>query len=272
MRRVSTAAVAAAILALALAGGCARRDVLTGRLRGMPDDHARRVLSDSIWACGDIYRWAGHTSLRLEVERLDQTPGAEQRSDEVWTVDLAGGRVRIEKPAARQVAVYDGASWRLFIQGEETRDLEARAWAAGDVAVVRGLATLPFGLLDATARIMYVGTRTGPGEARVWDRLLVTYAPGSGFEPGDRTLLEFNKQSRRVDRAFITWSEAPFLGGTYRVEMDEWWTLGQLALAHRLRFVPVDDKGVPTGPVRWTVEVRSVRFDVPLGLATFSGP
>jgi len=272
MRRVSAAAVALAILALALAGGCARRDVLTGRLRDMPDDHARRVLSDSIWACGDIYRWADGTSLRLEVARLDHTAGPERRSDEVWTLDLAGGRVRIEKTATRQVTVYDGASWRVFIQGRETRDLESRAEAAGDVAVVRGLATLPFGLLDAAAKAVYVGTRTSPGEARVWDRLLVTYPFGSGFEPGDRTLLEFNRQSRRVDRAFITWAEMPFLGGTYRVEMDEWWALGQVALAHRLRFVPVDDKGLPTGPLRWTVEVRSVRFDVPVGLAAFSGP
>jgi len=272
MRRVASAAVAAAILVSALAAGCARRDVLTGRLREMPDEAARRVLSDSIWACGDIYRWADHASLRLEVTRIDNTSGAERSGDEVWTLDLVGGRVRIEKPVARQVIVYDGASWRVFIQGKETQDQECRAEAAGDVAIARGLATLPFGLLDAPAKIMYVGTRTGPGEARVWGRLLVTYLPGSGFEPGDRTLVEFNKQSRRVDSALITWSEAPFLGGTYCVRMDEWWTFGHLALAHRLRFVPVNDKGAPTGPVYWTLEVRSAAFDVPLGLATFSQP
>ena len=272
MRRVAVSAVAVAILALALAGGCARRDVLTARLRDMPDEAARRTLSDAIWAGGDIYRWADRKSLRLEVARIDHVPGAESRTDEVWLLDLAGGRVRIEKPVARQVTLYDGASWRIFIAGRETRDLEARAQAAGDVAVVRGLATLPFGLLEANLKIVYAGTRTGPGEARVWDRLLATYAGGSGFEPGDRTLVEINKQSRRVDAALITWSEAPFLAGCYRVEMDEWWTTGDLALAHRLRLVPVDDKGLPTGPVRWTFEVRSAAFDVPLGLTAFSQP
>ena len=272
MRRVSATAVAAAVLALALAGGCARRDVLAGRLRDIPDDYARRVLSDSIWACGNIYRWADHTTLRLEVARTDHTPGAEIRSDEVWLLDLAGGRVRIEKTAARQVTVYDGASWRVFIQGKETRDLEARAQAAGDVAIVRGLATLPFGLLDPNLKIMYVGTRAGPGEARVWDRLLVTCQAGSGIEPGDRTVVEINQQSRRVDAVLITWSESPFLAGCYRVEMDEWWTLGHLALAHRLRLAPIDDKGVATGPVRWTFEVRSATFDVPLSLTAFSSP
>jgi hypothetical protein len=272
MRRVLAAAVAATVLVLALGGGCARHDVLANRLRDMPDDYARRVLSDSVWACGDIYRWAGHATLRLEVARIGHVPGAETRNDEVWLLDLAGGRVRIEKAAARQVIVYDGLSWRVFIQGNEMRDLEARADAAGDVAVARGLATLPFGLLDPRLGISYVGTRTGPGEARVWDRLLVACQAGSGFEPGDRTLVEINKQSRRVDAALITWSEAPFLGGCYRVEMDEWWTTADLALAHRLRFVPVNDKGEPIGPARWTLEVRSAVFDVPVGLTTFSSP
>jgi hypothetical protein len=54
--------------------------------------------------------------------------------------------------------------------------------------------------------------------------------------------------------------------------MDEWLTAADLALAHRLRLVPIDDKGVATGPVRWTFEVRSAAFDVPPGLTAFSGP
>ncbi|MCX5655130.1 MAG: hypothetical protein NTY65_10835 [Planctomycetota bacterium] len=272
MRRFSAAAVAAALIALALAGGCARRDVLTARLRDVPDDFARRVLSDAIWAGGDIYRWASHTTLRLEVVRTDHIPGAESRSDEVWLLDLVGGRVRIEKTAVQQVTVYDGASWRVFVQGKETRDLESRARAAGDVAVVRGLATLPFSLLDPSLKIIHVGSRTGPGEARAWDRLLVTAQAGSGLVPGDRTLLEFSKDKRRIDAACITWSEEPFLGGSYRVEMDEWWPTADLALARRMRFAPVNDKGEPAGPVRWTFEVRRAAFDVPVGLTAFSQP
>jgi hypothetical protein len=271
MRRLS-AAVAAAVFALALVGGCARRDVLTTRLRDLPDEAARRVLSDAIWAGGDIYHWADHASLRLEVTRIDHAAGAESRGDEVWLLDLAGGRVRIERPAARQVTVYNGFSWRVFAEGKESRDLEARADAAGDVAIVRGLATLPFGLLAPGLNIVYAGTRTGPGEARAWDRLLVTCQAGSGFEPGDRTLVEVNQRSRRVDAALITWSEAPFLGGCYRAEMDTWVTTGGLLLARRLRLSPVNDKGEPTGPVRWTFEVRSATFDVPVGLTAFSGP
>ncbi|MCX5682668.1 MAG: hypothetical protein NT049_03165 [Planctomycetota bacterium] len=272
MRCLLAAAVAAAVLALALVGGCARRDVLTSRLRDFPDVAARRALSDAIWAGGDIYHWADHTSLRLEVARIDHVPGAESSSNEVWLLDLAGDRVRIEKPAARQVIAFDGAAWRVFTAGKENRDLEARADAAGDVAIVRGLATLPFCLLDPNLSIMYEGTRTGPGEARVWDRLLVTCQAGGGFEPGDRTLVEINKQSRRVDAALITWSEAPFLGGCYRVTMDTWQETGGVLLARRLRLSPVNDKGEPTGPVRWTLEVRSAAFDVPVGMAAFSQP
>ena len=272
MKRVSAMAVAAAILALVLAAGCARHDVLTNRLRDMPDDYARRILSDSIWACGDTYRWAAPKTLRLEVARIDHSPGAESRIDEVWLLDLAGGRVRIEKTAVRQVTLYDGFSWRVFIQGKRVEDLESRGQAAGDVAVVRGLATLPFNLLDPNLKVIYAGTRTGLGEACAWDRLLVTCQAGSGFEPGDRIVVEINKKSRRVDAAFITWSEVPFLGGCYRVEMDEWRTTADLALASRLRLVPVDDKGAAAGPVRWTFEVRSATFDAPVGLTTFSQP
>ena len=271
MRRGWWPTVLVGLVMLAALAGCTRRDVLTGRLRSMPDDYARRVVADSVWACGNIYRWADHRTLRLDVTRTDHRPGAETAGDEVWLLDLVGGRVRIEKPAARQVIVYDGLSWRVFVEGKAVAsDLELRAAAAGDVAVARALAPLPFSLLDPGPKIIYVGTRTGPGEARVWDRLLVTYEPG-GRTPS-RTLVEFNKETHRVEAAFISWAEAPFLGRCYRVDMDEWWTVADLALAHRWRFVPVSETGAPTGAVRYTFQVRSAAFDVPTGLATFSQP
>ena len=272
MRRGWWPAVLAGLVLVAALAGCTRRDVLTGRLRSMADDHARRVVADSVWACGNIYQWADHRTLRLNVTRTDHRPGAETAGDEVWLLDLAGGRVRIEKPAARQTIVYDGRSWRVFAEGKASADLELRAAAAGDVAVARALAPLPFSLLAPGLKMMYVGTRTGPGEARVWDRLRVTYEPGAGYEPGSRTLVEFNKATHRVEAAFISWAEVPFLGGCYRVDMDEWWTVADLALAHRWRFVPVSEAGAPTGAVRYTFQVRSAAFDVPTGLATFSQP
>jgi hypothetical protein len=273
MRRGWWPAVLAGLVMLAAMAGCTRRDVLTGRLRSMPDDHARRVVADSVWVCGNIYQWADHRTLRLNVTRTDHRLGAETAGDEVWLLDLVGGRVRIEKPAARQTIVYDGLSWRVFAEGKAVAsDLELRAAAAGDVAVARALAPLPFSLLAPGLKMMYVGTRTGPGEARVWDRLLVAYEPGAGYEPGSRTLVEFNQATHRVEAAFISWAEAPFLGGCYRVDMDEWWTVADLALAHRWRFVPVSEAGAPTGAVRYTFQVRSAAFDVPKGPATFSQP
>jgi len=263
--------LAAGLLLAAALGGCSRRDVLTARLREMPDDYARRVVADAVWAGGSVYTWAERRTLRLDLVRTDHLPGAQAASDEVWLVDLAGGRVRIEKPAARQVITYDGAAWRAFVAGKASADLELRAAAAGDVALARALAPLPFSLLEPGLRIEYVGTRTGPGEARTWDRLLVTYA-GGGYQPGDRTVLEFDRETHRLDAAFISWAEAPFLGGMLRVEMDEWRTVAGLALAHRWRLTPVDEAGRPTGPVRYTFRVRSARFDVPAGWGAFSRP
>jgi hypothetical protein len=251
----------------------------------MPDDYARRVLADSIWACGDIYRWADRRTLRLELTRTEHrparqgdavaSPAGDIAADEVWLVDLEGGRVRIEKPAARPATVTlagDGLSCRVFVAGKPSGDLLLRAAAAGDVAIARTLALLPFSLLGPGLKIAYVGTRSGPGETRTWNRLLVTYDPGTGYEPGDRTLVEFNKDTHFVDAAFICWGEDPFLGGCWRVDMDEWWTAAGLTLAHRWRFVPVSETGVPTGPVRYTFQVRSMTFDVPVGWNAFLQP
>jgi hypothetical protein len=34
----------------------------------------------------------------------------------------------------------------------------------------------------------------------------------------------------------------------------------------------VSETGLPTGPVRWTLQVRDVAFDVPVKLGAFSAP
>jgi hypothetical protein len=257
---------------MAAAGGCARKDVLFDRLRAMPDDHARSVLGDCLWAGGSIFRWADHRTARWELTRSDFRPDGRASSDEVWLLDLETGHFRIEKPAAREVTVFNGAVWRVFAGGKETGDLGLRALAEGDAMILRQLATMPFSLTDPGLKIAYVGTRTGPAEAKTWDRLLVTYPPGAGYTAADRTIVEINRATRRVDAVVACWSADPFLGGCYRVEMDEWLPVADLVLARRWRFYPADAKGVALGPVRWEFQVRSAALDVPMKAGAFSGP
>jgi hypothetical protein len=193
-------------------------------------------------------------------------------TDEVWLLDLAGRRLRLERPAARQVAVFDGWAWRVFVEGRETADLELRSLAAADGQLARHLALLPFSLLEGGLKVVSAGTCTGPGETRVWDRLRVTYAAETGLAAGDQTVVEINRATHRVDKVLFTWSANPFLGGCWRADLVDWRPAGGVSLSRRWRLVPVNDAGAPTGPARWSVEVRNVTFDVPADGAAFARP
>jgi len=260
------------VAAAAAAAGCSRQQVLLDRLRSIPDETAGRVLGDALWANGSVYRWAGHKTLRSEVTRTEHRPLGDVVSREVWTLDLVGGRLRIEKPDAREVTTFDGLAWHVFVGGKKTDDLEKRADAAGDGILARQIMPMPFSLLDPGLAIEHIGTRTGPGETRSWDNLLVTPGPGTPWESGDRMLLEFNRRTHRVDAVLACWWEPPFLGGRWRVDMDEWQTTGDVTLSRRWRLVPIDDAGAATGPVRWTLEVTAAEWDAPVGARAFSAP
>jgi hypothetical protein len=239
-----------------------------------------------------VYHWAKHTTVRLAVARTEHRPAGDRVTDEVWLLDLAGGRLRLERPAARQVAVFDGWAWRVFVEGRGTQDparqpavlgagnlpcwvpadLELRSLAVADGQLARHLALLPFSLLEGGLKVVSAGTCTGPGETRVWDRLLVTYAAETGLAAGDRTVVEINRATHRVDKVLFTWSANPFLGGCWRADLVDWRPAGGVSLSRRWRLVPVNDAGAPTGPARWSVEVRNVTFDVPADGAAFARP
>jgi len=259
-------------VATVAAAGCSRQQILLDRLRSLPDSSASRVLGDSLWADGSVYRWARHTTLRSEVARTEHRPLGDVVTREVWTLDLVGGRVRIEKPGSREVVTFDGLAWHVFVGGKESGDLEKRADAAGDGILARQIMPMPFSLLDPGHAIEYVGVRTGPGETHSWDRLLVTLGPPSPWEPGDRMLVEFDRLTHRASAVLASWLEPPFLGGRWRVDMDEWLPTGDLVLSKRWRLTPIDDAGAATGPVRWTLEVTAAEWDAPVGAWTFSAP
>jgi len=268
-RRFRTALLVAVA---AVVAGCSRQEVLLDRLRGLPDETAGRVLRDALWADGSVYRWARHTTLRSQVTRTEHHPLGDVVTQEVWTLDLVGGRLRIEKPDAGQVTTFDGLAWHVFVGGKESGDLELRADAAGDALLARQVMPMPFSLLDPGLAIEHVGTRTGPGETRSWDNLWVTLGPGTPWESGDRMLLEFNRQTHRVDAVLACWWESPFLGGRWRVDMDLWWPTGNVTLSRRWRLTPIDDAGVAAGPVRWTFQVTGAEFDAAVGGGAFLRP
>ncbi|MBE3069360.1 MAG: hypothetical protein IMZ66_03900 [Planctomycetes bacterium] len=267
------ACLAAALLVLApVVAGCTRTDVLNRRLAAIGDPAARAIVRDALWAAGSKYRWAEHTALRADVTRTVHRPLGDSTTEEVWLVDLWGGRFRVEVPAERRVAAYDGASWHVFAEGRVTANLEARAAAAGDARLLTTLLPMPLSLTAPGQEVSYAGIRTGPGEARAWQRLSITQAPASGYGADDEAVVEVRQDTHRVEAVLIRWPELPFAGRPMRVEMDDWRPADGLLLSRRWRFFPIDDRGDPTGPALYTVRVKRIEFDPPMGPATFTQP
>ena len=85
-------------------------------------------------------------------------------------------------------------------------------------------------------------------------------------------MVEIRRETSRVEAIVIRWSELPFLGRRYRVQMDDWRPEEDLLVSHRWRFFPTDDAGQAAGPPRWTVRVLAWTWDVPVAGGTFSRP
>jgi len=258
----------AAAVALVLLAGCSRLQQANARLDAIASDQARGLVRDCLWKHGSVPRWVKHETVRCDVERIEHAPGFAQAepggdrvSREVWVLDTAGGRVRIEQPDADRVIVAGGPGGSLFVGGKRAGDLESRDEAVGLAREVRELLAMPFSLLEPGIDIEYLGSETGPAEARVWDRLLVRYGRGSGASSNDRAVVEIRHETSRVEAVIIRWSELPFLGRRYRVQMDDWRPEEDLLVSHRWRFFPADDAGQAAGPPRWTVRVKRWEWD-----------
>lgn len=280
-RRAVGVFLAVAVVAT-VAGGCSRWHTLNRHLDAIEDDDARRIVRDAIWAHGSKYRWANCEVLRAEVTRTEHRPCGDADTREVWLLDPVGGRFRIETPARREVTVFDGSRLRIFRNGVETTDVAARGRAAGDARLVTELLPMPLSLARQGRRITYAGMRTGPGEARTWQRLTVTYGPGSGYSGDDRTEVEIRKGTDRVETVVIRWSEDPFFGRPMRVRMDDWrpadwqpanWRpADRLVVSRRWRLTPIDEAGAPTGPVLYTVRIRRVEVNTKASRQPFLPP
>jgi hypothetical protein len=117
-----------------------------------------------------------------------------------------------------------------------------------------------------------MGVRTGPGEARAWEELLVAYGYLSGREAADRMIVEVRQSPQRVAAVIVQWSELPWAGRRFRVEMDEWQAHEGLLLSHRYRFYWADAKGERSGPLRYEARVTNLALDVPEKMTTFLQP
>jgi len=257
MRRYTAIPLCAAALAVALAG-CARVDRLAGRLDAVEDDRARRLLRDAIWRHGSTYAWAEAGALRAEVTWTAHGPLGDRSRRETWRVDPVTGRCRVEVPEAGEIYVFKPPDLTVLRRGETVSDPLVRARAAGRVRLAGELLPMPVSLLGEGRKTIYIGDRLGPGEARRWERLMVTYGPGAAGLAGDRMVVEVSAGSARVARVLLAWSEPPFIGRPMRVEMDLWRPVGDLLVARRWRFIPIDEQGKPTGPARYTLRVEEV--------------
>ena len=270
--RQVVAVLLAAAVAAAVATGCSRLETLSRRLDAIDDPAARRIVRDAIWAHGSKYRWADYAAVRAEVTRTEHRPGGDAATGQVWLLDPVGGRVRIETPARREVTAFDGWHLRAFRDGIEATDAAARGRAAGDVRLVSELLAMPLSLARDGRNVEYVGTRTGVGEARTWQRLTVTYEPGSGYSGQDRTVVEVRKGTDRVETVLIRWSQDPLFGRLMRVRMDDWRPADGLLVSRRWRFTPIDESGAAIGPLCRTVRIRRVEVNPAMGPQPFSRP
>ncbi|MBL7141065.1 MAG: hypothetical protein ISS74_09165 [Planctomycetes bacterium] len=249
----------AVVAAVALAAGCSRLDRLDARIDAIADETARDLVRDAVWEHGSKYAWAEAGPLRADVVWTEHRPAGDLAVRQVWIVDPVAWTCRIETPETGEVAVFDdGGGIRLHREGRAVTDPPARARAAGQVRLVTELLAMPASLAGPDREVLYVGNRTGPGEARTWRRLMVTYGRASGAPEGDRMVVEIREGAGRVDRALVRWSELPFAGQPMHVEMEDWRPAGGLLISRLWRFTPVGETGEPVGPLRYTVRVTAV--------------
>jgi len=256
--RPMLATALAVAAAAALAVGCSRLDRLDARVDAIADGTARNLVRDVLWEDGSKYTWADAGPLRADVVWTEHRPAGDLAVRQVWTVDPVAWTCRIETPTTSEVVVFDGSGMQMRRDDRTVTDPLARALAAGRVRLATELLVMPASLAGPDREVLYVGNRTGPGEARTWHRLMVTYGQTADAPEGDRMVVEIREGTNRVDRVLARWSELPFAGQPMRIDMDGWRPAGGLLISRAWRFTPVNETGEPVGPVRYTVRVTGV--------------
>lgn len=283
MRRKTTWLLVLVALA-ALGLGCATPGAeMNQRLDRLPQD-VRQVVRDAVWAHGNPYNWTALQSAVVQVQWWDYRHGARPLINrKVYCLDLKAGRMRIDDLTDRTVALYDGATWRVFARGQEMRlpatiteqtvgYLALFEYAAGEMRSFRTMFSLPFSLLADGVELKSAGPVQAAGGANQWNVLEVRFDPNAtGFLRTDRLLVYFDPVRKAVDRVFVELSDAPFYAIPHWGEWSDYRRLQNgLVLAHRWDFRMTDEKGGADLGRRLSVVLDKVAFNQPFAWNLFT--
>ncbi len=248
----------------------------------------KKVVQDAVYSNSGRgpFTWGQQNNLVVEMTWSDYRHGYKpENSHRIYTIDLAGQRMRIDDDTARTVALCDGSSWRFFTGGQEIKkpsDINAETvgyayaleTAAGEMRSLRTFLTMPFALLDQGVTLKYMGEVAGADGGNKWNVVRATFDfAATGRLKNDEMMVYFDPGSKRVDRALFTFADAPFYGITHWGEWSDYRKLTNgLVLAHRYDFRMTDTPGQADLGRRLTFLVSKAACNVALPGDIYSSP
>ena len=118
-------------------------------------------------------------------------------------------RLETVREGKRRVQGFGGTKAWVTEKGKTSNDKELLQGARRSAFGTQYMFCLPFKLTDPGARQEYLGTTTLAG--KVYDKVKVTYAPGTGDNPEHVWTFYFNHKTHVLER--IDWSD----GKTYSI-------------------------------------------------------
>lgn len=180
--------------------------------------------------------------------------------------------IRIEQSQrGRRLGYNAGALWARTTDGRPLTD--AAVLAEGRFAT---LAThywfgLPFKLADPGCVIRYAGEERAP-EGRVFDKLEVTYAPGTGDTPQDWYVYYVDRETGLIGQILFTMTAEGHGGVMLLAEWLEHWPVGGMRLAHHRVFYRADHAGHRLSEPILEERLANVRVNPAVPEGWWSGP
>jgi len=236
--------LAGAALALAPAA-CAGRPPAPQPPAHLVESAAGQVILRAIEAHGGWEKWMKAASAEYVWERPAPAPTDPPQRWRV-SLDLHGGRVRIQDQSSRTLQVWDGReAW------SEPADAPLDAPARFTTRTEHFWFSLPWKLADPGARLELLQDEERDGKR--FRRVRVTYEPGAGDTPQDWYIYYFNADSGLLEGVVFTVTFfGPEPGETgftpYYGVWSDYVQAGGLHIASRRRFGPWNE-GKPAEPV-----------------------
>jgi hypothetical protein len=206
---------------------------------------AGQVILRAIEAHGGWEKWMKAASAEYVWERPAPAPTDPPQRWRV-SLDLHGGRVRIQDQSSRTLQVWDGReAW------SEPADAPLDAPARFTTRTEHFWFSLPWKLADPGVRLELLEEEERDGKR--FRRVRVTYEPGAGDTPQDWYIYYFNADSGLLEAAVFTVTFfGPERGETgftpYYGVWSDYVQAGGLHIASRRRFGPWNE-GKPAEPV-----------------------